>query len=76
MGTRYNRLTEAVLSVPTIYVLSKNNKIIIFFYLKIFIFTAVKNRCILYGHEFVMRSTGLTSFSACMGNFIEYHNPL
>ena len=36
------------------YVLSKNKKIIISFYLKFFIFTTVKNRCILHGHVFVM----------------------
>ena len=41
------------LRVSTIYVLSKNKKII-FFYLKIFIFTGVKNSCILHGHVFVM----------------------
>ena len=42
------------LRVPTIYVLSKNKKNVQFFYLNFFFFTAVKNRCILYGHFFVM----------------------
>ena len=46
MGTRYR--------VPTINVLSKNKKNITFFHLKIIIFTAVKNRCILHGRVFVM----------------------
>ena len=40
--------------VPTIYVFSKNKKNIAFFHLKIFIFTAVKYYCILYGCVFVM----------------------
>ena len=42
--------------VPTIYVLSKNMKLVKHFQLKIVIFTAVKNRCILHGRVFVMRS--------------------
>ena len=41
--------------MPTIYVFSKNKKIIIFLYKK-FHFTAVKNGCILHGHVFVMKS--------------------
>ena len=44
MGTR----------VPTIYVLSKTMKIVKKFQLKIVIFSAVKNRCILHGRVFVM----------------------
>ena len=40
--------------VPTIYVLSKNLNIIKKIQLKIVIFTAVKNRCILHGDVFVM----------------------
>ena len=40
--------------VPTIYVLSKNMKIVKKIELKIVIFTAVKNRCMLHGHVFVM----------------------
>ena len=42
------------LRVPTIYVLSKNMKKVKDIKLKIVIFTAVKNRCILHGHVFVM----------------------
>ena len=42
------------LRVPTIYVLSKIKKIIKILYLKFFIFTTVKNRCLLHGHVFVM----------------------
>ena len=44
------------LRVPTIYVLSKNKKIVKTFQLKIVIFTAVKNRCILHGCVFVMEN--------------------
>ena len=47
VGTSYSR-------VPTIYVLSKNMKIVKKIQLKIVIFTAVKNRCILHGRVFVM----------------------
>ena len=43
--------------VLTIYVLSKNKKTNQFLYLKIFIFTAVNNRCLLHGRVFVMKST-------------------
>ena len=42
--------------MPTIYVLSKNKKNITIFHLKITIFTAFKNRCILHGRVFVMSS--------------------
>ena len=41
-------------SVPTIYILSKNKKIIKFFHLKIIFFTTLKNCCELHGHVFVM----------------------
>ena len=40
--------------IPTIYVLSKNKKNITIFHLKIIIFTAVKNCCILHGRVFVI----------------------
>ena len=40
--------------VPTIYVLSKNEKIITIFHLKITIFIAVKNPCILHRRVIVM----------------------
>ena len=40
--------------MPTIYVLSKNLKIVKQFQLKIVIFTAVKKGCILHGRFFVM----------------------
>ena len=43
-----------ILWVPTIYVLSKNIKKVKRIQLKIVIFTAVKNRCILHGLVFVM----------------------
>ena len=39
--------------LPTIYVLRKNMKIIKKILMKIFIFTAVKNRCMLHGRVFV-----------------------
>ena len=42
------------LRVPTIFVLSKNKKNVAIFSLKITIFTAFKNRCILHGRVFVM----------------------
>ena len=54
MGTRLNRLIEAVLTCThnicfeQKYENSKKNQ------LKIVIFTAVKNRCILHGRVFVM----------------------
>ena len=48
MGTR----------VPTINVLSKNKKNIIFFPLKIFIFLTQKKICILHGCVFVMENKG------------------
>ena len=53
MGTRKNRLTEAVLTCTTINVLSKNKKNITYFQMKIVIFTGVKNRCMLHGRVFV-----------------------
>ena len=43
------------LHVPTIYVLSKNMKNVKIFQLKIVIFTAVKNRCMLHGRVSVLR---------------------
>ena len=46
---------EAVLRVPAIYVLSKNKKIKLF-YLKISIFTAFKNLCIMHGNVCVMEN--------------------
>ena len=58
MGTRYNRLNEAVLTcthnicLEQKYETSKRNQ------LKIVIFTAVKNRCILHGRVFVMGFKG------------------
>ena len=54
MGTRENRLGEAVLRVPTIYVLSKYKKNSKTFLMKIFISYNFKNLCILHGHVFVM----------------------
>ena len=56
MGTRKNRLNEAVLTcIHNIYVLSKNMKIVKKkIQLKIVIFTAMENRCILHGRVFVM----------------------
>ena len=47
-------LTEAVLTCTHDLCLSKNKKNIAIFHLKIIIFTAVKNCCILHGHVFVM----------------------
>ena len=43
------------LRVPTIYILSKNMKIVKQIQLKTVIFTAVKNRCILHGCVFVLK---------------------
>ena len=57
MGTRKNRLNEAVLTCThnicfeQKYENSEKNQ------LKIVIFSAVKNRCILHGHVFVMTTT-------------------
>ena len=47
-------LIFALKRVPTIYVLSKNMKIVKKIQLKTVIFTALKNRCILHGLVFVM----------------------
>ena len=53
VGTRENRLNEAVRTC-THNILSKNMKIVKKVPLKIVLFTAVKRRCILHGHVFVM----------------------
>ena len=66
--------------VPTIYVLSKNKKIITFFHLKITIFTAVKYCYILYGHVCVMsychakRWRGFTEHHFSRSNWLCYIN--
>ena len=52
-----------VLTLTTINVLSKNKKIINFFHLNNFIFTAMKNHCILHGHVFVMSCRILKHFN-------------
>ena len=49
--------------VPTIYVLSKNKKIITIFHLQIIFFTAVQNCSILHGHVCVM---GMRYFMLCI----------
>ena len=51
------------MSVPTIYVFSKNIKIVKQFQLKFVIFTALKNRRILHGPVFVMHNVGLSLFA-------------
>ena len=55
MGIRKNHLIEAVLACNTIYVLSKNVKVVKHIQQKFVIFTAVKNRCMLHGRVFVMK---------------------
>ena len=58
MGTRENRLTEAVLtSTHNLCFSAKIRKSIIFFHLNIIIFIALKNRSILHGLVFVMCDT-------------------
>ena len=47
-------VSEAVLTLPTIYVFSKNKKNITIFHLKVIIFMAVKSHGILHGCVFVM----------------------
>ena len=59
MGTRQNRLTEAVLGAVITCTRNqcleqKKRKNIIIFHLKMNIFTAVKYCCILHGRVFVM----------------------
>ena len=57
MGTRYNRLSEAVLTCThdlLFQLKCKNGKTN---QMKIVIFRAVKNCCILHGRDFVMFST-------------------
>ena len=51
------------LCVPTIYVLSKNMKIMKTFQPKIVIFIAVKNRCMLHGHVFVVHTKVILSLN-------------
>ena len=71
MGTRLNRLrakTKIVgTCVPTIYVLSKNMKIIKIFRLKIVIFTAVKKSLYVawVGFRNVKDSSLCTDFGIC-----------
>ena len=50
--------------MPTIYVLSKNMKIVKIFQPKIAIFIAVKNRCILHGRVFVISKPNIHVESA------------
>ena len=54
MGTRKNRLGEAVLTSTTIYVLIRNMKNIRFFYLKTFSFLSVKFSIYLNSSVFVI----------------------
>ena len=56
MGTRYNRLIEAVLTCTHDLCFEQKNeeKKLKKFQLKIVIFTAVKNPCMLHGRFFVM----------------------
>ena len=58
MGTRQNLLTEAVLTSTHNQCLNKNKKSIKKFHLKMNIFTAVKNCCILHGRVCIMIQTG------------------
>ena len=62
MGTR----------VPTIYVLSENMKIVEKIKLKIVIFTAVKNRCILHGRVFVMLCLQVNETFVFVANVTDY----
>ena len=54
MGTRLNRLSEAVLTCTHDLCFKQKEEISLIFHLKIFIFTAVKNHCILHRHVCVM----------------------
>ena len=51
--------------MPAIYVLSKNKINIKFFHLKIIIFTALKNHCILYKHVCVMFGLTISIVPMC-----------
>ena len=54
MGTRYNRLSEAVITSTHDLCFDKNKKNVIFFHLKNTIFTAVKYCSIMHGHVCLM----------------------
>ena len=57
MGTRYNRLSEAVLTCTLGLLFQQKCKNGEKNQMKIVIFRAVKNRCILHGRDFIMFST-------------------
>ena len=57
MGTRYNRLSEAVLTCTHNLLFQQKCKNGKTNQMKIVIFRAVKNHCILHGRDFVMFST-------------------
>ena len=59
MGTRKNRLNEAVLTCTHNLCFEQKMKIVKKFQLKIVIFTDVKNRCMLHRHVFVMFCSSL-----------------
>ena len=63
MGTRQNRLGEAVLTCTHNLCFEENTK---HFILKIFIFYNFKNLCILHGHVFMM----ITISEKCQFNCI------
>ena len=54
-----------------VYVLSKNKKNITIFHLKIIIFTAVKNCCILHGRVIVMRYSVSLSAIDLISNLLQ-----
>ena len=71
MGTRYNRLTEAVLTCTHNLCFEQNMKLIKKkIELKIVIFTAVKDHCILHRHVCVMYSKSY--FDIELGPNIEF----
>ena len=74
MGTRKNRLGEAVLSVPTIYVLSKNKKNIENSLQKILNFYNYRKIYILHGRVFVMKKK--LSYTRCCRCEIDIFQPL
>ena len=67
MGTRKNRLTEAVLTCTTINVFSKNKKNIKIFHLKIIFFYIREKLKYYHGHISVMRSFLLLWVLMCLG---------
>ena len=75
MGTRKNRLTEAVLTCIHNLCLEQNMKIIKTFQLKIVIFTVVKNCIFLYAFRWIIEieSDNLTVSNSEIIIFTDFH---